>query len=517
MIDYREILRLLDVGYSQREIARSLHCSRNTVRDTLYMSEKLGIKWPLDDNVTNSELYQQFHPEKNTSASNYKEPDYAYMHSELARKGVNLTLLWSEYCTECYSHGETPYMYTQFCDKYRRWAKLSKATMRLKHKPGDAMQVDWAGETIPIYDPSGAESPAYIFVAVLPCSCYAYVEACPDMRSETWLLCHAHAYSYFGGVTRLLIPDNLKTGVTRNSKYETELNKSYHEMAEYYDTAIVPARVEHPKDKSLAEGTVRFVSTWIIAALRNRKFFSIDEVSSAVSEQLELLNHHPFKKRKGNRHDAYIEEERDFMKQLPLTPYEPAVWSTAKVPLDYLISDGKNKYSVPFDLIGEQVDIRLTKRAVEVFFKGSRAAFHPRSEKVLRDPIVITEHMPQEHRKYLSYNSDDFNRWADAIGKSTSKVVDIFLTSGKEPEQGFKACASLTKLGDKHGCAALERACEQVLQYAKAPTVRNITAAIKGVRGATAKEPFKPKVSEGRFGITRGAAYFAGKEVADHE
>ena len=517
MINYREILRLLNLGYTQREIARSLHCSRNTVRDTLYMSEKLGIEWPLDDNVTNNELYQLFHPEKSVSSNNYKEPDYSYMHSELARKGVNLTLLWSEYCTECYSRGETPYMYTQFCDKYRRWAKLSKATMRLKHKPGDAMQVDWAGETIPIYDPSGDENPAYIFVAVLPCSCYAYVEACPDMRSETWLLCHAHAYSYFGGVTRLLIPDNLKTGVIRNTKYETELNRSYQEMAEYYDTAIVPARVDRPKDKSLAEGTVKFVSTWIIAALRNRKFFNIDEVRHAVGEQLELLNHYPFKKRKGNRYDAYIEEERDFMKQLPLTPYEPAVWSTAKVPLDYLISDGKNKYSVPFDLIGEQVDIRLTKKSVEVFFKGSRVALHLRSENMLRDPIVITEHMPQEHRKYLMYNSDDFKKWADSIGNSTSKVVDIFLTSCKEPEQGFKACASLTKLGDKHGSVTLEKACEQVLRYAKVPTVRNITAAIKGLRNATSKSASESNFRESHFGITRGAAYFAGKEVADHE
>ena len=195
---------------------------------------------------------------------------------------------------------------------------------------------------------------------------------------------------------------NLRTGVTKNTRYETLINKSYYEMAEYYDTAIVPNKVKHPKDKSLAEGTVKFVSTWIIAALRNRRFFTIDEVKQAVSEKLEELNQIPFKKRKGNRHSAYIEEERNFMKQLPLTPYEPAVWSTARVPLDYLISDGKNKYSVPFDLIGEEVGIRLTKRVVEVFFRGSRVALHPRSEKQLRDPIVIPEHMPEEHRKYFN-------------------------------------------------------------------------------------------------------------------
>ena len=300
-------------------------------------------------------------------------------------------------------------MYTQFCDKYRKWARLTKAAMRITHKPGDAMQVDWAGTTIPYYDRvTGEAFDSYLFAAVLPCSCYAYVEVCDDMKTTNWLLCHVHAYQYFGGVTRLLIPDNLKTGVSKNTRYETILNKSYAEMAEYYETAIVPARVRAPQDKSLAEGTVKFATTWIIAALRNRKFFSVEEVKSAVKEKLDELNKTPFKKREGCRYSAYKEEEQSFMKPHPLTPFEPAVWSTAKVPLDYLITDGKNKYSVPFDLIGEQVDIRLTKATVEVFFHGSRVASHPRSATKRRDPVIQPEHMPTEHRKYLSYNADDF-------------------------------------------------------------------------------------------------------------
>lgn len=179
-------------------------------------------------------------------------------------------------------------------------------------------------------------------------------------------------------------------------------------MAEYYETAIVPARVLHPRDKSLAEGTVKFATTWIIAALRNRKFFSFEEVQCAVAEKLEELNQYPFKKREGCRYSAFTDEEKEFMKPLPLTPYEPAVWSTAKVPLDYVISDGKNKYSVPFDLIGDEVDIRLTKATVEVFYHGSRVASHPRTVKQLRNPITQPEHMPIEHRKYLTYNADEF-------------------------------------------------------------------------------------------------------------
>ncbi len=507
MINYREILRLLSLGYTQTQIASSLHCSRNTVRDVKNTSARLEVKWPLDDNVTNEDLEALLYPKKNTPNISHKEPDYEYIHRELARKGVNLSLLWSEYCAECYSSDSVPYMYTAFCNKYRKWARITKATMRINHKPGETMQVDWAGSTIPIYDEAGNIDKAYVFVAVLPCSCYAYAEACPDMLSETWLLCHAHAYSYFGGTTRLLIPDNLKTGVDSNTKYETVVNRSYDELASYYGTAIVPARVEHPKDKSLAEGTVRFVSTWIIAALRNRRFFTVAEAQEAVMEKLEELNRIPFKKREGNRHDAYYNEELSFMKPLPLTPYEPAVWSTAKVPLDYLISDGKNKYSVPFDLIGETVDIKLTRQFVEVFFKGGRVALHRREPYQIRDAVVIPEHMPEQHRKYLSYNTDHFKEWSRSVGLSTATVVSYFLESGKEPEQGYKSCASLMKLANNYSEKKLEIACEQVLKYASAPSIRTITAALKAGNRGSDKSDERP-VSD-HHGITRGAAYFS--------
>lgn len=507
MVNYREILRLTSLGYTQHQIAASLHHSRNTIRDVVKIADSLGLKWPLDDSVTNEELKSFLFPDQVSESSSRKEPDYSYIHNELAKSGVNLSLLWSEYCAECHASGKTPYMYTAFCDKYRHWARLSKATMRINHKPGDVMQVDWAGTTIPYYDTiTGDENSAYIFAAVLPCSCFAYVEACDDMKSTNWLLCHAHAYSYFGGSTRLLIPDNLKTGVTANTRYDTIVNKSYQEMAEYYDTAIVPARVRRPKDKSLAEGTVKFATTWIIAALRNRKFFSIEEVKTAVAEKLEELNRIPFKKREGCRYSAYIDEEKEFMKQLPITPYEPAVWSTAKVPLDYLISDGKNKYSVPFDLIGEEVDIRLTKQTVEVFFHGSRVASHPREKIKKRDPITIPDHMPMEHRKYLSYSADEFTKWAESIGEFTTKVVDVFITSGKEPEQGYKSCASLTKLADKYGHKRLEKACERVMTFSKVPTIRNISTILKN--GQDKINENNKSVAPPSHGITRGAAYY---------
>lgn len=371
------------------------------------------------------------------------------------------------------------------------------------------MEVDWAGDTIPVYDPvTGEPSPAYLFVAVLPCSCFVYAEACSDMKAENWLFCHVHAYNYFGGVARLLIPDNLKTGVTSNTRYETVLNRSYQELAVHYGTAIVPARVRKPQDKSHAEGSVRFVETWIIAALREQKFFTIGEVRQAVSQKLEELNDRPFKQRNGTRRTAYLEEERGFMLPLPANKFEPAVWTTAKVSSDYLISDGRNKYSVPSNLIGEQVDIRATRNIVEVFYHGSRVASHLRFQTAQHDPIVKPEHMPPEHRKYLDYNADSFKAWAKAAGPMTERVVEYFLSSGKAPEQGYKACASLAKLSERYGNTRLESACERILAYSSTPSIRNLSSILKN--GQDRINPTKePTVSEPTgFGITRGAAYF---------
>ena len=240
--------------------------------------------------------------------------------------------------------------------------------------------------------------------------------------------------------------------MTKNTRYETVLNRSYQEMAEYYDTAIVPARVEHPKDKSHAEGTVRLASTWILAALRNEHFFTLAEAKEAVRVKLAELNLRPFTAKEGCRRSAYLEEEQAFMKPLPSGRYELATWNpNITVGTDYLVSDGKNKYSVPFDLIGEKVDIRLTNSTVEVFFHGSRVASHMRKSAVQREPIVNPDHLTPEHRKYLNYNSEDFIAWASTVGDSTVKVITYFLSAGKEAEQGYKACASLTRLCEKYG------------------------------------------------------------------
>lgn len=511
MVNYKEILRLANEGASQRQIATSVRSSRNKVSEVLIAMKNAGITWPLDESVNNEQIESILFPERLSAVSMYLEPDYPYIHTELAKRGVTLTLLWNEYVQKAESLGKKPYMTTQFGDKYRAWARITKATMRIHHKPGDAMQVDWAGDTLPIYDSvTGKIAPAYLFIAVLPCSCYVYAEATSDMKLENWLNCHVHAYEYFGGVTRLLIPDNLKTGVTKNTRYETVMNRSYQELAEYYDTAIVPARVEHPKDKSLAESSVKFASTWILAALRNKHFFTLSEAKDAVREKLVELNLREFKQREGCRRTAYFEEEQVFMKPLPSKRYELATWNPGiKVGADYLVSDGRNKYSVPFDLIGEKVDIRLTSRTVEVFFHGSRVASHVRKAAAQREPIVNENHMSPEHRKYLSYNRDDFTVWAKSVGESAQKTVTYFLTAGKEPEQGFKYCASLKKLCEKYGKKKLETTCAEVFKHTTTPSLRLISTILKNGIIKTEKKKTEARGNPNAYGITRGAAYFS--------
>lgn len=512
MVNYREILRLRSLDYSQRQIASSVRSSRDTVSQVCRLATIHGLEWPLQEEMTNQLIHEIFFPSQ-LDPNARRIPDYAKIHEELAKPNVTLTLLWAEYCETCYSDGTTPYQYTQFCDHYRRWARTTKATMRIKRKPGDAFEVDWAGNTMPIYDSvTGEQTDAYIFVGVLPCSCYAYVEAFPSMVTENWITAHVHAYNYFGGVTRIVIPDNLKTGVIKNSRHETVLNRSYNEMATYYDTAIIPARVKRPKDKPNVEGTVNHTATWICAALRNEKFFNIQELNDAMAVKLEELNSKPFQKREGSRLTAFLNEEKAFLKPLPASPYELAVWSTAVVQSDYLITDGKNKYSVPFDLIGEEVNIRLTSRTVEAFFNGSRVASFPREKVQHRDPIVKVEHMPDNHKKYLMYNEGAFSEWAASIGSSTLATVQQFLRAGTVVEQGFKACASLMRLADRYGHARLEAACARVLSYTPEPNIKTINTILRtGQDKVEQQQAATNEVTPGsQYGFTRGAAYFGG-------
>ena len=500
MIDYREIIRLKSLKFSNVAIANSLCCSRNTVSEVLKLAGSHSLEWPVPDTLTNNDIEHLFYPDRGTNEGR-RLPDYEYVYNELAKPGVTLSLLWAEYCAKCEAEHTIPYQHTQFNEKYHAYAASKKATLRIKRKPGETMEVDWIGDTLKVYDTSSCcEIPAYIFVAVLPCSLYGYAEAFPDMKSNHWIEAHVHAYSFFGGVTRILVPDNLKTGVIKNTRTELILNRSYHEMAEHYGTAIIPARPVKPKDKPNAEGTVKVLETWILAALRNRRFFTFQELNKAIHEKLEEFNAKPFQKKKGSRLSAFIEEEKDFLMPLPASPYETAVWSTATIQPDYLITVGDCKYSVPYEFIGKKVDIRTTENSIEVFYQNNRIASHVR-KMYSAEPIYIPEHMPENHRRFLEYSTEGF------------LVIKHFLFMHKVERQGYKSCASLMKLADRYGTERLENACTKALSYTPSPSLKNISTILKNGQDKVALTTDPVRISNkesSKYGITRGASYYKG-------
>lgn len=508
MTNYREILRLSSQGISQRSIAVSCECSRNTVAKVMKRSQEVDIVWPLKPEVTDGELHQIFFPEL-ASPSSRKRPDCEYLHKEMAKSGVTLSLLWNEYCESCRLSNEIPLMYSQFCYYYQQYVAKTKATMHIGRKPGEQMEVDWAGQTAGIVDTNTGELiNAYIFVGVLSSSQYAYVEAFLNQNQECWISAHVNAYKYFGGVTRILIPDNLKTGVERVSWFTPVINKSYHEMAEHYGTAVIPARVRKPKDKPNVEGTVGIISTWIIAALRRQQFFSLGELNEAIRERLEEFNRKPFQRKPGSRFSVFLEEEKATLLPLPAAPYELAVWKIATVQFNYHIAADKMYYSVPYEYIKHKVDVRITRNVVEVFFNNHRICSHPRLHGRMGQYSTVTEHMPEDHKKYTSWNAERFVSWAKSIGEHTTVVVKAILSSHRVEQQGYKSCMALLKLADKYSVSRLEGACKKALSYTPNPSFKSLQTILQTGQDKIVKEEPVSNKDSSSFGFTRGADYY---------
>lgn len=322
MTSYKEILRLHSLGINNSRIASGCGCSRTTVINVLQRAKDQGLSWQTVAEMSDKELSQRLFPSESAKPE-YKMPDYEYIHREMAKSGVTLTLLWLEYCDQCRESGQVPYKSTQFNKYYADYVKSTKATMHIHHKPGEIMEVDWAGQTARIIDTDTGEIiEVYVFVAALPYSGYAYVEAFLSQNQESWITAHVNAYRFFGGVTRILVPDNLKTGVEKVTKGETVINKTYQEMAEHYGTAVIPARVRAPKDKPTVEGSVGIISTWILAAMRNQQFLSLRELNAAIREKLKAFLEKPFQKKDGSRATLFA-EEKPFLLPLPYLNWQP--------------------------------------------------------------------------------------------------------------------------------------------------------------------------------------------------
>ena len=506
MTNYREILRLSSLGINNSQITESLGIARQTVITTLQRAAAQGLDWQTAEPLSDKELAARLLGQGDGKAG-YKMPDYDYIHREMSKPGVTQQLLWFEYCDKCRDAGEIPYQLTQFKTHYREYLMKNKATMHINRKPGEQMEVDWAGQTACLTDTDTGEAiEAYVFVAALPYSGYAYSEAFLSMAQESWIAAHVNAYRFFGGVTRILVPDNLKTGVIKHTKTEVVLNRTYQEMAEHYGTAIIPARVYTPKDKATVEGTVGIVSTFILAAIRNQKFFTLRELNEAIRERLHTLNHKPFQKKSGSRASLFAEERASLL-PLPKSSFEMSSWKSAKASFNYHIEVEGRFYSVPFEYIKRQVDVRITRNTVEVFYEGTRICSHIRLYDAREKYSTQEAHMPPNHQQYVQWNGERFRKWAAKIGPNAVTVVESILTGYKVEQQGYRACMALLKLSDQYTPERLEAACAKGLFYTPRPSYKSIQSILKSGQDKPAEEPEAPS-SPSEFGFTRGADYY---------
>jgi transposase len=510
MTNYREILRLHSHRISQRSISSSLGISRNTVSNVIKRANQVGIKWPFDKPMSDKDIASLLFP-RGAPKDDRLMPDYEMIHKAMQKEHVTLKLLWMEYIESCKAQDEQPLMYTQFCLYYRKYAEVTKATMHITRKPAEQIEVDWAGQTLQIVDSATGELiPVYIFVGVLSYSLYTYVEGFISMDQDCWIDAHVHMYRYFGGVTRLLIPDNLKTGVHKIEDRIPEINKAYQEMAEYYDTVILPARVKKPQDKPNAENAVKYASNFIIGSLRNQKCFSLFDLNQLIQKQLTRLNTRPFTKKQGSRQSIFLAEEKPLLAALPTSDYERATWKTATVQFNYHIQVEKMHYSVPHEYIKHQVEVRLTRQMIEVFYKHTRICSHPRLSGTPGQYSTQQGHMPLNHQAYLSWDKQRFINWSIKIGVHTHTVIERLFSTFKVEQQAYQRAMAILKLGDRYGIDRLEGACRKALTFTSAPTLKVIKSILSTSQDKVHDEKRDTNQSSSPFGFTRGADYYGG-------
>jgi len=457
----KEVLRLKWAHeQSNRHIAKSCSISHSTVADYVLRAKLAGLSWPLDPDLDDAAIENLLFPATDKQATEKRQmPDLEYLYREMKKKSVTLQLLWYEY-KQANPDG---YQYSQFCNLYRQWVKKLDLTLKQEHRAGEKLFIDYAGQTVSIVDPKTGEiTEAQIFVATLGASNYTFAEASLAQDLPSWIKSHIHAFEFFGAIPEILVPDNLKAGITNPCRYEPDINPTYQDLAEHYDTTVIPARSRKPRDKAKVESAVLVAERWILAALRNHTFFSLAELNTAIAAKLQDLNNRKFKKLDATRRELFETIDKPALKPLPSRPYEYAEWKKARVNIDYHIEIDRHYYSVPYQLVKEQVDVRITSSALEVLFKNKRVASHPRDYRQ-GSFTTLTEHMPKSHKRYLDWTPSRIIRWAEKNGPKTQKLVTRILDSRSHPEQGFRSCLGIMRLGKRYSSERLEAACERVL------------------------------------------------------
>lgn len=485
----REVLRLrYSAELSIRQISASTKISVGSIQKVLKLAEQHRLSWPLPDELDDQTLALTFYPGSDAQPSKkYQQPVWTDVHQELKKKGVTKQLLWEEYTQQ---YPNRCYSYSQFCARYADWVKKQKRSMRQTHRAGEKLFIDYAGPTVPIVCASSGEiREASIFVAVLGASNYTYAEATFSQSLPDWLGSHVRAFDFFGGLPTLLVPDNLKSGVSQACRYEPELNPAYQQLAAHYGVAVMPARPYKPKDKAKAEVGVQLVERWILAKLRHQTFFSLAELNQCIRALLTELNQKPFKQWPGNRRQWFEQLDQPALSPLPKHTYQYTEIKTARVNIDYHIQYDQHLYSIPHHCVGERVEIHAGNNLIDIYFHNKRIATHVRKHY----PGTTTEpgHMPQKHAKHQQWTPGRLMNWAQELGPEVLSWVKTQLQRKPHPEQAYRVCLGLLNLQRNYPAKRLNQACAIANREALFK-LKNIKAILKSNRDKLPDEASTP-------------------------
>lgn len=447
----------LKLGY--RDIARSVDLSIGTISEYIRRGKAAGLEWPFPPGLSEQALYDKLFLPSPVKTKNRVLPDWKYVHKELRKKGITLHLLWREYRNE---HAEG-LGYSQFCRHYQDFKKTICPIMRQKHKGGEKCFVDYAGMTMEWIDyKSGEVFTAQIFVGCLGASQFLFAEATATQQLPDWINSHIHMFNFFGGVTKIVVPDNLRSGVTKAHRYDPDINANYQHFGEHYGVAIVPARMASPRDKPKVESGVGIIERQILAPLRNVTFTSLGEINLAIKERLIIINNQRFQKMETTRRELFEQLDKPALNCLPAFPYQYATWKKAKINIDYHFVFEDCYYSVPYQYIGKKVEIRATNQTVECFYDNQRIATHARCFKKYSFS-TIAEHMPKNHQEQAKFTPERLQNWAGQIGSHTVELINNMIKSRAFPQQAYRSCLGLLRLSNLYGALKLEKACQKAL------------------------------------------------------
>lgn len=506
MKQIREVIRLhLEHQASVREIAAACGIGRSTANDYVARIRSAGLSWPSAAELSEDDLRAAlFRPDSPRVPLSRALPDFRQTRRELARKGVTLKLVWWQ---EYRATTLNPYSYSRFARHYAKWLKESDLRMLQHHKAGQKLFVDWAGQPVRIVDGlTGEVKEAPVFVASMGSSQFIFARVFAGQEQRSWLEAHAHCFEALGGLPEIVVPDNLKTGVVKACRYEPTVNPAYAELARFYGIAVLPARVRKPRDKAKVENAVQQVERWVLAPLRERTFFSIDEANEAIEAKLRELNDRVMKAAGCSRRELFEQEDLPAMRNLPEARYVYAEWKRAKVAPDYHVEVEGHFYSVPFTLVGKHVDVRIASGVIEVFDGHKRVASHLRAFS-RRSHTTLESHMPERHQRHAKWTPERMVRWAATIGPNTAEFVEAILASKEHPELSFRTCMGVMSLGRRFEQSRVEAACAKALSLGalRYQSLRSILE--KGLEAVpqTSELPSLPT-----HGNVRGASYYAG-------